>query len=97
MTYDLENLYQFLTQTPESGLRKILVDNKPMSDVHFNILMKVTRSCKCSDFASHFEKGDFPKVKFSTNENTIKEKFWNDVTATLLSRGLLTEAAKKAA
>jgi hypothetical protein len=41
--YDANMIYQFLTQTPESGLRKMLID-KSFSDLHFGMLMKIVRS-----------------------------------------------------
>ncbi|MFP5520246.1 MAG: hypothetical protein ACLGGX_10100 [Bdellovibrionia bacterium] len=91
--YDVNSLYQFLIQTPEQGLRKMLVDNKPFSEVHFNLLMKVVRSCDESKFVSHFEAGDFPKVKFSPAEIKLREGFWNDCVKTLDSRGLLSPAS----
>lgn len=96
--YDVPNLYNFLHQTPEAGLRKMLVDNKPFSEVHFNMMMKVVRACNESQFTEHFEKQDFPKCKFSANEIKLKEKFWSDAMTCWNSRGLLTPAvATKAA
>jgi hypothetical protein len=31
----------------------------------FNIMMKVVRACKEQDFAQHYEKQDFPKIKMN--------------------------------
>ncbi|GIL16530.1 MAG: hypothetical protein BroJett040_02810 [Oligoflexia bacterium] len=87
--YDSASLYQFLTQTPEQGLRKMLVDNKPMTEVHFNLLMKVVRACDEAQFCQHFEKKEFPKVKMGPGDLKIKDKFWDDCATTLLSRGIL--------
>jgi hypothetical protein len=95
--YDLPGLYQFLTQTPEQGLRKMFVDGKPMTDVHFSLLLKVLRSGQEADFCAHAEKTDFPKVKFSPNETKMKEKFWADCFATFQSRGILNPSSAKAA
>lgn len=96
--YDLNSLYDFLTNTPEAGLKKMLVDGKPMTDVHVNLLLKTARACSATEFAEHYEKKDFPKIKMSPNEMKLKEKFWGDCTQTLLSRGLLNPAtAPKAA
>lgn len=96
--YDVPNLYNFLHQTPEAGLRKMLVDNKPFSEVHFNLMMKVVRACNEAQFTEHFEKQDFPKSKFNANEIKLKEKFWADAITCWNSRGLLTPAvASKAA
>lgn len=95
--YDVPGLYDFLTNTPESGLRKMLVDNKSFTDVHFSLLMKVVRGCDETKFCEHAEKADFPKVKFGPAEIKIKEKFWNDCFTHLAGKGLLNPAQKKAA
>ncbi len=96
--YDLGSLFDFLLHTPEQGLRKMLVDGKPMTDVHLNLLLKIVRGCKQEEFANHFEKEDFPKVKMGPAEQKIKEKFWKDCVAAFNARGLLSPAvASKAA
>lgn len=91
--YDTQSVYDFLLHTPEGGLRKILVDRTKMTDVHLNLLIKIVRGCSEQQFAEHFEKQDFPKVRFGPNEDKIKEKFWADCTAMLLERGLLQPAS----
>jgi hypothetical protein len=90
--YDVASLYNFLLHTPESGLRKMLVDNKPLSEVHFNLMMKIVRTCDEAKFTECFEKNEFPKVKMGPAETKLKEKFWSDCTATFNARGLLTPA-----
>ena len=90
--YDLPGLYEFLVHTPEQGLRKMLVDNKPMTEAHFNLMLKIVRSCKVDDFANHCDKEDFPKVKMGPAEQKIKEKFWKDCMQAFQSRGLLNPA-----
>ncbi|MEZ0391295.1 MAG: hypothetical protein ACAH59_03705 [Pseudobdellovibrionaceae bacterium] len=90
--YDLGSLYDFLLHTPEQGLRKMLVDGKPMTEVHLNLLLKVVRGCKYEEFTGYFEKGEFPKLKFGPAENKIKEKFWKDCIQSFNSRGLLNPA-----
>ena len=90
--YDLNSLYEFLLHTPEQGLRKVLVDNKTMTDIHLNLLLKVVRGCKMEEFVGHFEKEDFPKIKMGPAEQKIKEKFWKDCTASFSARGLLNPA-----
>lgn len=97
-TYDVPNLYNFLTHTPEAGLRKMLVDNKPFTEAHFNLMLKVVRACNETQFTEHFDKQDFPKVKMNANDIKLKEKFWADAVTTWNNRGLLTPAvATKAA
>ncbi len=93
--YDTQSLYEFLLHTPESGLRKMLIDGKPMTDVHFNLLLKIVKTTPLDKFSEHFEKGDFPKVKMGPAEIKLKEKFWGDCMKTLESRGILQPADKK--
>ncbi|MGZ3772786.1 MAG: hypothetical protein ACXVCY_07940 [Pseudobdellovibrionaceae bacterium] len=96
--YDVPGLYNFLIHTPEAGLRKMLVDNKPFTEAHFNLMMKVIRGCDEAHFVEHFEKQDYPKVKMGPAEIKLKEKFWADAMTTWNNRGLLTPAvATKAA
>ena len=87
--YDIPGLYDFLHQTPEQGLRKMLVDGKTFTEPHFNMMIKVLRACNQTQFTEHFEKNDFPKIKMSPNETKMKEKFWADCTAIWKNRGLL--------
>ncbi len=90
--YDVPGLFDFLLHTPESGLRKMFVDGKPMTDAHFNLMLKIVRNCPVGEFAAHFEKQDFPKIKMGPAELKIKEKFWADCMVTWGARGLLTPA-----
>jgi len=90
--YDISGLYDFLIHTPEQGLRKMLVDNKPMTDVHFNLLLKVVRAGSSSDFEARVDKLDFPKIKMGPAEIKIKEKFWETCFAAFQARGLLNPA-----
>ena len=87
--YDASGLFQFLAHTPEQGLRKMLVDQKPMTDAHFNLMLKVVRAGDEKLFVEHFEKKDFPKVKFGPAEMKVKDKFWDDLIKTCESRGIL--------
>jgi hypothetical protein len=90
--YDIKSLHEFLTHTPEAGLRGMLIDKKNITDVHFNLLVKVARATSGEKFTEHFEKKDFPKLKMGPAEIKIREKFWDACTATLLERGLLQPA-----
>lgn len=90
--YDTQSLYDFLMHTPEGGLRKMLVDKTRVTDVHFNLLLKVVRGSTQEQFGEHFEKQDFPKIRMSPGESKIKEKFWTDCTTVLLERGILQPA-----
>lgn len=94
--YDYASLYQFLSQTPEQGLRKMLVDQKPFTDVHLSLLMKTVRAGGEKEFVDCATNQTFPKIKFSPNETKLKDNFWRDVVLTLNSRGLLSPASKAA-
>lgn len=92
--YDTQSLYQFLTSTPEKGLRKLLVDSA-FTEVHFNMLTKMFRSSNEEQFGVLFSKQEFPKMKFSDKENLIKPKFWQACESCLKARGLLSPAQAK--
>lgn len=89
--YDANMLYQFITQTPESALRKMLVD-KAFTDMHFTMMMKIVRSSDEKKFCDHFNNSTYPKTKFNANEITAKETFWNECVKAFDSRGLLSPA-----
>jgi hypothetical protein len=91
--YDVPSLYAFLIQTPEAGLRKMFVDNKPFTEAHFNLLMKVVRGCDEAKFTECFDKCEYPKVKMNAKDIELKEKFWADAVKTFDSRGLLAPAS----
>jgi hypothetical protein len=90
--YDLPGLYQFLANTPEQGLRKMLVDQKPMTETHFNLLMKVMRSGDEVNFCGLADKKEFPKIKLGPSEQKLKDKFWDECFKTFETRGLLNPA-----
>lgn len=91
--FDTEGLHQFLMETPEKGLRKMLVDGQ-YTEMHFNILMKVVRGCDKQQFSKHFEAGDFPKMRFNDKEAKIKETFWKASQSCFLQRGILSTVKK---
>ena len=91
-SYDTHSLYDFLFNTPEGGLRKMLIDNKNMTNVHVGLLIKIVKSCNAEQFGEHFEKKEFPRVRLGPAEMKIKEKFWDDCLKTLSERGLLQPA-----
>jgi len=94
--YDVAGLFQFLSQTPEQGLRKMLVDQKPITDAHFNLLLKIVRAGSESQFCEHFEKKDFPKIKMGPAEQKVKDKFWEDCITACKSRGILQPGVAQA-
>ena len=90
--YDAKMLYEFLTHTPESALKKMLVD-KNFTDLHFTMMMKILRSSDEGKFCDHFYNSTFPKAKFNANEINAKETFWNNCIKALDSHGLLSPAS----
>lgn len=96
-TYDMSALHDFLTQTPEQGLRKMLVDPKNFTEVHFNMLIKIVRGSSREQFAEFSDKNDFPKLKFSANEVKLKESFWSVCIKICDSRGLLSPSTPQKA
>jgi hypothetical protein len=87
--FDTKGLHEFLLHTPEGGLRKMLVDKNPMTDVHFNLLMKIVKTCNGDEFSEHYDKRSFPKVRLGPAESKIKEKFWDECEKACVSRGIL--------
>lgn len=94
--YDPHAMYDFLSQTPEKGLRQIMIDQKKFTESHFTALLKMIRNCPKQAFIEAFEKNDFPKIKFTPNETKLKEFFWKDCCDTLAARGIITPIAKTA-
>jgi hypothetical protein len=94
--YDASLVYQFLVQTPENALRKMLVDAK-FTQNHFSMLMKIVRASNEDQFCGHFYNSDYPKSKFTAAEINLKETFWPSCVQALNLHGLLSPAQKIAA
>ena len=90
--YDTQSLHDFLSHTPEGGLRKMLVDKKNITDVHFNLLLKVVRAGTAEQFGEMMEKKDFPRIRMSPAEMKLKEKFWDECMVVFKERGILQPA-----
>jgi len=73
----------------------MLIDQKSFTDVHFQLLMKVVRGCDEPNFIQHFEKGDFPRLRFGNAEEKVREKFWKDCESWFLQRGILSTTTVK--
>ncbi len=99
MSYEEEmnTLHNFLLQTNEGNLKRMLVDGN-MTEAHLRLLLKIAKNVGHSEFKGCYEREDFPKVKMSASENDIKEGFWAVCKSTLQSRGLIgaTPAAQAA-
>lgn len=94
--YDGNLLYQFLVNTPEGALRKMLITPQFSQD-QFNLLMKIVRCGTEDQFCTHFYQEDFPKLKFTPKDIPLKETFWPTCVKALNQHGLLSPAQKAAA
>lgn len=94
--YDPNEMHDFLSMTPEKGLRQIMVDNKSFTNDHFSMMLKVVRNGNKETFCEHYTKNDFPKIKFSPNETKIKESFWATLTTCLSQKGIIQPMVKAA-
>lgn len=92
---ELKSLHNFVRHTNEGNLKKMMVGGA-MTDVHVNMLVKICRGCTEDEFATHFEAGTFPKVKFSPAEKGLQEKCYGIFADACAKLGLMS-AQKKAA
>ncbi len=93
-TSDLATVYDFVKDTGEGNLRKMMTSPK-MTTHHIGLLLKVVRNCKPDEFIRHAEAATYPKMKFNDNEDKLKETFWPTAFETFVQLGLAT--AQKAA
>lgn len=92
---EIKSLYDFLKQTPEGSVRKMLV-SADLTDGHFRLLMKLAKGGTESDFVEAFSKEDMGKLRLSPKEAPLKETVWPICKKKFISLGLLP-ADKKAA
>ncbi len=92
--YDSIEIHTFLSQTPEKGLKQIMLDPKHFTEIHFNMLMKILRNCSKETFIDCLDKNDFPKLRFTANELKLKETFWASCCQALASKGIVSPTAK---
>ncbi len=85
---EISTLYAFLKQTGEGNLRKMFVQGK-ITEIHFNLLMKVVRQTNENDFVSHFQAATFPKLKLNAGELAVREHVWGLATSAFVNMGLL--------
>lgn len=92
MTYtpdEVIGICNFLKQTPEGNLRKMLVDTN-LTETHFRILMKLAKGGPESDFVEAFQNDTMGKLRLGAKEIPIKEAFWSICKKKLIQLGLLT-------
>src|SRR4051812_27320786 len=84
----LVTVYDFIKSTGEGNIRKMMAGPK-MTPAHIGLLMRLVRSCKAEEFVKYFEAGSFPKIKFSSAEDAIKEGFWGTAWNSFAQLGLV--------
>lgn len=92
---EIKSVCDFLKQTPEGSLRKMLVAGE-VTDAHFRLLMKLVKGGPESDFVDAFTKEDIGKLRLSPKEAPLKDTLWPVCKKKLIALGLLP-ADKKAA
>ncbi len=85
---EIKGVCDFLKNTPEGSLRKMLVTGD-VTDAHFRILMKLAKGGPETDFIDAFSKGDMGKLRLSPKEAPLKDNFWPICKKKLISLGLL--------
>jgi hypothetical protein len=93
---DILSVFNFMKDTPEGPLRKMLVGGE-MTDAHFRLLLKVVRGCGAPEFVEAFNSESIPKVRLTPAEYPLKETMWPVCKKKLQSIGLLNATAAKAA
>ena len=86
---ELSSLYEFLSHTPEGGLKKMLVEGN-FTEAHLRILLKLAKGGgDQATFIDSFEKEDLGKIKLSPKESPLKGQFWKICIERLSTVGLI--------
>ncbi len=93
---DVQSVYDFMKDTPEGPLRKMLVGGE-LTDAHFRMMMKIVRGCGAPEFIEAFNSESIPKIRLNPPEYPLKETLWPVCKRKLQSIGLLNATAAKAA
>jgi hypothetical protein len=93
---EIKSLCDFLKQTPEGSLKKMLVANE-LTEAHFRLLMKLAKGAPEDDFVLAFNNEDMGKLRLSAKEIPLKETLWPICKKKLMTLGLLPAEAKAAA
>ena len=92
---EILSVCQFLKQTPEGNLRKMLVDAQ-LTDAHFRLFMKLAKGGPEADFVEAFTNENMGKLRLNAKENPLREVLWPVCKKKLTALGLLPAAAKAA-
>ena len=93
---DIQSVYDFMKDTPEAPLRKMMVGGE-MTEAHFRMMLKVVRGCGAPEFIEAFKAESIPKLRLSPAEYPLKETLWPVCKRKLESLGLLIASTAKAA
>lgn len=72
---EVNSVYEFINNTAEGNLRKMLV-NDQMTDAYFRVFLKIGKLYTQADFVEAFTGETIPRMKLSPKEREIKETFW---------------------
>jgi len=86
---DVSGVFSFLNSTPEGNLRKMLMGGE-LTENHFRLLIKMVKTCPEPEFIDMFMNEGFGKIKMSSKENLMKERFWMICKKKLEGMGLLS-------
>ncbi len=86
---DALSVCNFIKQTPEGNLRKMLV-GADFTDPHFRLLMKLAKGGPETDFADAFVNDTMGKLRLNPKEAPLKDNFWAICKKKLVTLGLLT-------
>ncbi len=93
---DIMSVFNFLKDTPEGPLRKMMVGGE-MTDGHFRLLMKMVKSGGDSQFMECFQSEGMPKIRMTPQELAMKETIWPIAKRKWVELGLLSSQDSKAA
>lgn len=85
---DISSVYDYLKDTPESALRKMMV-GQDFNENYFRVLMKIVRGCSQNEFIEVMNAETIPKVRLTPAEVPLKEHIWPLTKKKLSLLGLL--------
>jgi hypothetical protein len=88
---DLSTVYEFVKATGDNNIKKMMTGPK-MTAVHVGLLLKIVRASTAEEFWKYYESATYPRIKFTNDEDKLKETFWVTATDTFVQLGLATEA-----
>ena len=93
---DIQSVYDFMKDTPEAPLRKMMVGGE-LTEAHFRMMMKIVRGCGAPEFIEAFNQESIPKIRLNPAEYPLKETVWPICKRKLEGLGLLASSTAKAA